>query len=117
MTIPHSPKVQKLYKEIQDQLDENEKAYLVAIVLDKAVNSFSGDRRVPKILAETMVETHNTLQSSWVRMLLNTLAAYADLYEKRYGLSYTDRRNEYALKAAVEIRGLLRDGKLPLPFV
>ena len=44
MTIPHSPKVQKLYKEIQDQLDENEKAYLVAIVLDKAVNSFSGDR-------------------------------------------------------------------------
>ena len=117
MPIPHNPKVQELYKEIQNQLDENEKAHLLAMVIDNGVNSFSGDRRIPVILAETMVETHNTLQSSWIRMLLNTIVAYADLYEKRYGLSYTDRRNEYAVKAAVEIRGLLRDGKLPLPFI
>lgn len=117
MPVPSSKVVSDAFNDIMKEEDQKVKAEVIGLIIDREVNSFSGDRLLPTVFAEIMCETHNTLQSSWIRMLLNTVAAYADLYEKRYGLSYTDRRNEYAVKAAVEIRGLLRDGKLPLPFV
>lgn len=93
--------------------DENKE---LANQIDKLLNSFSGDRRIPEAFAQKMADTHRTLQSCWMRMLLTTIIRYAVIYEEENG-PHTDARNVHAIRIANHIRELHRDGKLGLPFI
>ena len=94
-------------------MSERQTGQEVAQDLERYVNNMSLDYRKNDFIETIVTRTHNTLQQSIVRLMLNTIKGIADQ-------EYHDGRNEAAVKACRFIVRQMKEeyGMIdPLPFI